>query len=79
VARVLVDAGVAVLIALISPFRKEREVARNLFTDIPLLEACVDTPLEDAEARDVNGARTGALAWARFQTSLALTCPTSSR
>jgi bifunctional enzyme CysN/CysC len=66
VARLMVDAGLIVLTAFISPFRSERALARSLVEDGEFIEIHVDTPLEVAEARDVKGlykkARRGELA-----------------
>ena len=55
VARLMTDAGLIVLVSFISPFRAEREMARALFEDGEFLEVFVDTPLADAERRDVKG------------------------
>ncbi len=55
VARLLVDAGLIVLVAFISPFRAEREFARSLFAPGEFIEIYVDTPLEECERRDVKG------------------------
>ncbi|MBS0228479.1 MAG: sulfate adenylyltransferase subunit CysN [Proteobacteria bacterium] len=55
VARLMTDAGLIVLVSFISPFRAERELARALFADGEFLEVFVDTPLADAERRDVKG------------------------
>ena len=55
VARLMVDAGLIVLTAFISPFRSERALARSLVADGEFVEIHVDTPLEVAEARDVKG------------------------
>jgi bifunctional enzyme CysN/CysC len=65
VARLMVDAGLIVLVALISPFRADRMRARALFADGAFLEVFVDTPLAVAEQRDPKGlyarARAGTL------------------
>jgi bifunctional enzyme CysN/CysC len=65
VARLMVDAGVIVLVALISPFRADRARARALFADGDFHEVFVDTPLAVAEQRDPKGlyakARAGVL------------------
>ena len=65
VAKLMVDAGLIVLTAFISPFRAERELARGLLGEGEFIEVHVDTPLDVAEARDVKGlyqkARSGAL------------------
>ncbi|SKA27712.1 sulfate adenylyltransferase subunit CysN [Novilysobacter spongiicola] len=55
VARLMVDAGLIVLVSFISPFRAERRMARGMFGDGEFLEVFVDTPLEIAEARDPKG------------------------
>jgi bifunctional enzyme CysN/CysC len=55
VARLMVDAGLIVLVSFISPFRAERRMARELFEAGEFLEVFVDTPLEIAEQRDVKG------------------------
>jgi len=55
VARLMVDAGLIVLTAFISPFRAEREMARRLVGAGEFLEVYVDTPLGVAEARDPKG------------------------
>jgi bifunctional enzyme CysN/CysC len=55
VARLMVDAGLIVLVSFISPFRAERRMARELFDDGEFIEVFVDTPLAVAESRDVKG------------------------
>jgi bifunctional enzyme CysN/CysC len=55
VARLLVDAGLIVVVAFISPYRAERQFARNLFDPGEFIEVFVDTPLEECERRDVKG------------------------
>ena len=55
VARLMVDAGLIVLVSFISPFRAERRMARELFAEGEFLEVFVDTSLELAEERDVKG------------------------
>ena len=55
VARLMVDAGLIVLVSFISPFRAERRMARDLFAQDEFLEVFVDTPLEIAEHRDAKG------------------------
>jgi len=55
VARLMVDAGLIVLVSFISPFRSERRMARELFPAGEFLEVFVDTPLAEAERRDVKG------------------------
>ncbi|GAB3103842.1 sulfate adenylyltransferase subunit CysN [Lysobacter terrae] len=55
VARLMVDAGLIVLVSFISPFRAERRMARELFEPGEFVEVFVDTPLDVAERRDVKG------------------------
>ena len=55
VARLMVDAGLVVLVSFISPFRAERQMARERFGDGEFVEVFVDVPLAVAEARDVKG------------------------
>lgn len=65
VAKLMVDAGLIVLTAFISPFRAERQLARDILEPGEFIEVFVDTPLAVAEARDVKGlykkARSGQL------------------
>lgn len=55
VARLMTDAGLIVLVSFISPFREERQMARELFAPGDFIEAFVDTPLAVCEQRDVKG------------------------
>ena len=55
VARLMTDAGLVVLVSFISPFRAERQMARERFEDGEFIEVFVDVPLAVAEARDVKG------------------------
>ena len=55
VAKLMVDAGLVVITAFISPFRSERDMARSLFDEGDFIEVFVDTPLATAEARDPKG------------------------
>lgn len=55
VAKLMVDAGLIVLVSFISPFRNERQMARELFAEGEFIEVFVDTPLEICEQRDVKG------------------------
>ena len=55
VARLMVDAGLIVLVSFISPFRSERRMARELFAAGEFFEIFIDTPLAEAERRDVKG------------------------
>jgi bifunctional enzyme CysN/CysC len=66
VARLMVDAGLIVIVSFISPFRAERSMARSLLEPGEFIEIHVDTPLAVAEERDPKGlyrkARRGELA-----------------
>ncbi|ROZ69155.1 adenylyl-sulfate kinase [Ramlibacter sp. WS9] len=55
VARLMVDAGVIAITAFISPFRADRQLARDLMGAGEFIEVFVDTPLAVAEARDPKG------------------------
>ena len=55
VAKLMVDAGLIVLVSFISPFRAERQMARDLVAAGEFIEVYVDTPLAVAESRDVKG------------------------
>jgi len=55
VAKLMADAGLIVLTAFISPFRAEREMVRAMLPEGEFVEIFVDTPLAEAEARDVKG------------------------
>jgi bifunctional enzyme CysN/CysC len=55
VSRLMVDAGLIVLVSFISPFRAERRMARALFEPGEFFEVFIDTPLAVAEGRDVKG------------------------
>jgi bifunctional enzyme CysN/CysC len=55
VARLMVDAGLIVLVSFISPFRAERRMARELLEAHEFIEVFVDTPLDVAETRDPKG------------------------
>ena len=55
VARLMVDSGLIVLTAFISPFRAERQMARSLLEEDEFLEVFVETPLSVAEERDPKG------------------------
>jgi bifunctional enzyme CysN/CysC len=55
VARLMVDAGLIVLVTFISPFRADRAMARSLFQAGEFIEVFVDTPLDVAEQRDPKG------------------------
>ena len=55
VAKLMVDAGIIVISAFISPFEKERQTTRSLFKRGEFIEVFIDTPLEICEKRDVKG------------------------
>ncbi|MDP1962804.1 MAG: adenylyl-sulfate kinase, partial [Reyranella sp.] len=66
VARLFCEAGLIVLVSVISPFRSERQLARERMTEGEFVEIFVDTPLAECERRDPKGlyrrARDGKLA-----------------
>ncbi|QKJ88429.1 Adenylyl-sulfate kinase [Paramixta manurensis] len=66
VAKLMVDAGLVVLTAFISPHRAERQMVREMLGEGRFIEVFVDTPLDICEARDPKGlykkARAGELA-----------------
>ena len=55
VAKLMVDAGIIVLTAFISPFRAERDLARSLLNEDEFKEVFIDVPLKIAEERDPKG------------------------
>ncbi|MFH7564570.1 sulfate adenylyltransferase subunit CysN [Oceanimonas smirnovii] len=55
VSKLMVDAGLLVMTAFISPFRAERRLAREMLAEGEFIEVHVDTPLNVAEERDVKG------------------------
>jgi bifunctional enzyme CysN/CysC len=55
VMRLMVDAGLIVLVSFISPFRSERRMARDLVAEGEFIEVFVDAPLAEAERRDTKG------------------------
>ena len=65
VSKLMADAGLIVITAFISPFRAERQMVRDMLPDGEFIEIFIDTPLEEAERRDVKGlykkARSGEL------------------
>ncbi|HEX7349213.1 MAG TPA: adenylyl-sulfate kinase [Rhodanobacteraceae bacterium] len=66
VAKLMLDAGLIVLVSFISPFRAERRMARDLIGEGNFMEVFVDAPLAVCETRDVKGlyakARAGKIA-----------------
>ena len=55
VAKLMVDAGLIVITAFISPFQAEREMVRSMLGGGEFIEVFVDTPLDEAERRDAKG------------------------
>ena len=55
VAAMMVDAGLIVLVSFISPYRAERQMARELLAPGEFLEVFVDTPVDECRRRDVKG------------------------
>ncbi len=55
VSKLMVDAGLIVLVSFISPFRSERLMAREMVEQGEFIEIFVDTSLVEAEKRDVKG------------------------
>ena len=55
VAKLMVEAGLVVITAAISPFRAERDMARRLFKEGEFVEVFVDLSVEEAEKRDAKG------------------------
>jgi adenylylsulfate kinase len=54
-AQLMVDAGLIVIVGLISPFKQERDWARSLFKDDQFKEIYISTSLQECEQRDVKG------------------------
>jgi adenylylsulfate kinase len=55
VANLMVEAGLIVLTAFISPFRANRQVVREMLKDGEFIEVFIDTPIEECEKRDPKG------------------------
>jgi adenylylsulfate kinase len=55
IAQLMTDAGLIVIVGLISPFKKERDWARNLFKPNQFKEIYISTSLEECEQRDTKG------------------------
>ncbi|SHM78249.1 sulfate adenylyltransferase subunit CysN [Roseibium suaedae] len=55
VSRLFVDSGLITLVSFISPFRAERQMARDLLQDGEFIEIFVDTPIEECKKRDPKG------------------------
>jgi adenylylsulfate kinase len=54
-AKLMVDAGLIVICALISPYRADRALVRSLFTREQFIEVFINTPLDECERRDPKG------------------------
>lgn len=55
VANLMVDAGLVVLAAFVSPYKKDRENIRNIVKDVNFVEIFINTSVEECERRDVKG------------------------
>ena len=55
VAKLFADAGIVTITAFISPYRKDRDLARGLLEQGKFIEIYVRCPLEECEKRDVKG------------------------
>ncbi|MDO6746939.1 adenylyl-sulfate kinase [Gilvimarinus sp. 1_MG-2023] len=55
VAKLMVDAGLVVICAFISPYRRDRQMVRSMFDHGQFVEAYLDTPLSVCEGRDPKG------------------------
>lgn len=55
VANLFIDAGMVVLAAFVSPYKKDRENIKKIVKDVNFVEVFVNTSLEECERRDVKG------------------------
>lgn len=55
VARLMIDAGLLVIVSFISPFRADRETARRLIGETEFIEVFVDAPISECVRRDPKG------------------------
>ena len=55
IANLMIDAGLVVLAAFVSPYKKDREKIRTIVKDVNFVEIYVNTSLEECERRDVKG------------------------
>ena len=55
VSKLMIDAGLITLVSFISPFRSERQMARELMNKEEFIEIFIDTPLDECEKRDPKG------------------------
>jgi adenylylsulfate kinase len=51
----MIDAGLVVLAAFVSPFKKDRELIREVVKDSNFVEVYINTSIEECERRDVKG------------------------
>ncbi|GGG36642.1 adenylyl-sulfate kinase [Bizionia arctica] len=54
-ANLMIDAGLVVLAAFVSPYKKDRENIKNIVKDVNFVEVYVNTSIEECEKRDVKG------------------------
>jgi len=55
VSNLMIDAGLVVLAAFVSPYKKDREMVKKTVKDVNFVEIFVDTSVEECERRDVKG------------------------
>ncbi len=55
VANLMIDSGLVVLAAFVSPYKKDRDMVRNRVKDVNFVEIFVDTSVAECERRDVKG------------------------
>jgi len=55
VASLMVDAGLVVLAAFVSPYKKDRENIKSIVKDVNFVEIFINTSIEECERRDVKG------------------------
>jgi adenylylsulfate kinase len=54
-ANLLIDAGMVVLAAFVSPYKKDRDNIKNIVKDVNFIEIYINTSIEECERRDVKG------------------------
>lgn len=55
VAKLMIDAGLVILAAFVSPYKKDRENIKSIVKDVNFVEVYVNTSIEECERRDVKG------------------------
>ena len=55
VANLMIDAGLVVLAAFVSPYKKDRENIKNIVKDVNFVEIYINTSIEECERRDAKG------------------------